>query len=39
MKDVNDYNLTTKLNITFKRKNKINNKDIYIFMNEKMKKI
>ena len=38
MKDFNDYNLTTKLNVIFKRKNKEYKKDIYIIMNEKMKK-
>ena len=38
MKDYNDYNLTTKLNVIFKRKNKEYKKDIYIIMNEKMKK-
>ena len=36
--DYNDYNLTSKLNVIFKRKNKEYKKDIYIIMNEKMKK-
>ena len=38
MKDFSNYNLTTKLNVIFKRKNKEYKKDIYIIMNEKMKK-
>ena len=38
MKDIHDYKLTTKLRVEFKRKNKTYNKDIYIIMNEQMKK-
>ena len=38
MQDNNNYNLTTKLSVQFKRKNKIYHKNIYILMNEKMNK-
>jgi len=38
MKDEKDYNITTKLSVEFKRKNKIYNKDIFILMNTQMKK-
>ena len=39
MTDYNGYNLTTELKVTFKRKNKIYKKSIYILMNDNMKKI
>ena len=38
MKDFNNYDLTTKLSVIFKRKNKEYKKDIFIIMNENMKK-
>ena len=37
MEDNNNYKLTTELKVSFKRKNKIYNKLIYILMNERMK--
>lgn len=38
MTDNKGYKLTTQLKVEFKRKNKIYIKDIFIIMNEKMKK-
>lgn len=38
MKDEKDYNITTKLYVEFKRKNKTYKKDIYMLMNAQMKK-
>ena len=37
MEDNNGYKLTTKIDVTFKRKNKVYNKNIYIMMNNNMK--
>ena len=39
MTDINNYKLTTLLNVTFIRKNKKYIKDIFILMNDSMKKI
>ena len=38
MQDNKNYNLTNKINVEFKRKNKTYKKNIYIIMNEEMKK-
>ena len=39
MTDINGYKLTTLLKVEFTRKNKVYNKEIFILMNELMKKI
>ena len=37
LEDMNNYKLTSKINVTFKRKNKLYKKNIYLLMNKKMK--
>ena len=38
MEDNNNYNITTKINVEYKRKNKLYKKNIFILMDENMKK-
>ena len=38
MEDNNNYNITTKINVEFKIKSKLHKKNIFILMNENMKK-